>query len=125
MPSFIAALRNQLYRLAGLDTFAILGIGVLYRSPLLPYRRHAAAYCTILYLLAVGLLVWVGPVSQIYLFGFSIFTTLLLGLRPGLAAVFVSSATLFAIGSLGFAAPGMLVQTDKDDLGIRVVITLN
>lgn len=125
VPSMIVAVRRDLYGIVVVDTLALLSIAVLLRWPNVPYRWRAGSYCFILYMLAVGLLLWVGPISQIYLFGFSVLTALFLGLRAGLGAAFLSSVTLFTIGSLGLAAPGMLVQTYKDDLVIWVVITLN
>src|SRR5690606_34909959 len=75
------------------DTVAMLGIVLLTFVKSIGYRMRALAFCFVMYGLGVMLLMSVGPVSQIYLFGFSILSTLLLGLRLGLAAVGLNVAT--------------------------------
>jgi two-component system, cell cycle sensor histidine kinase and response regulator CckA len=53
-------------------------------------------------------MIGVGAISQIYLFAFSLLTTLLLGGRWGLGTVVLNAATMAAIGYLRVAAPEML-----------------
>jgi signal transduction histidine kinase/ActR/RegA family two-component response regulator len=78
-------------------------------------------FCLVLYTLGFGLLLQVGSLSQIYLFGFSIMTVILLGLRIGLASVAVGALTLLGVGWIGHAA----TEVGTYDLAGWLVISLN
>lgn len=125
VPSVIAAWRAGLLGLVVLDTLVLAAITALYLGGRWPMRFRAAAFCLITYILAVGLLMAVGSISQIYLFGFSILSTLLLGLRAGVYASALSALTLLVVGAAGQAAPGMAHPSIADPLFGWVVITLN
>ncbi|WP_162136226.1 PAS domain S-box protein [Zavarzinella formosa] len=125
LPSFYFAIKFGLVGVAVIDTVALLAIIGLFYFDQISFRLRATAFCLTLYVLAVGLLVWVGSISQIYLFGFSIFTAILLGLRAGLIAVLLSSATLLLVGCLGYVASEMAIPDWSEGFSGWVVITLN
>ena len=125
LPSVYAAVRYRLYGLAAIDTVALAALIAIHLFDRLPFRWRAAAFCLIVYGLAAGLLIFVGPISQIYLFAFSILTALLLGLRAGFFAALLSSATLFVVGSLGYAAATMTLARWSQELAGWLAITLN
>jgi len=125
VPSVSMAVKMGLVAVAIIDTVAVLVIAALFLFDRLPFRLRASALCLILYFLGIVLLVSVGPISQIYLFGFSIIATLLLGLRIGFYSSVLSTATLFFIGWLGHAAPEMSIPNFPRDIGGWGVITLN
>ncbi len=125
LPSVYASVQYRLYGLAVIDTVALVTLIGLYLFDRLPFPWRAATFCLILYGLAVGLLISVGPISQIYLFAFSILTALLLGLRAGIIATLLSSVTLFAVGSLGYAAATMTITSWNQELAGWTAITLN
>ncbi len=81
VPSVVFALGQRLYSVVAIATIAIAAVIALWRAPRLPFRTRAVGFCLIVYALAVGLLVTVGSISQIYLFAFSVFAVLLLGRR--------------------------------------------
>jgi two-component system cell cycle sensor histidine kinase/response regulator CckA len=125
VPSVCFAIAYGLYSVAATDT-TMLGVMIaLHAYKRVPFRVRAAIFCMCWYVLGAGLLLQVGSLSQIYLFGFSVLTAILLGLRVGLAAVALSSLTLFAIGSLGHAAPEMGTVPWHYDLSAWAIITLN
>ena len=124
LPSLMMALREDMPGVVVLDTVAVLGVLALYFRKSLSFPVRAGALMAIFYVLGVGLLVSVGSVSQIYLFGFAVMTTLLLGLRSGMAATALNGATLLVIGALGHAVPSMAVAF-SDSLTGWVVITFN
>lgn len=124
LPSVLMALREDMPGVAVLDTVAVLGVLALYFRESLSFQSRAGALMAIFYALGVGLLVTVGSVSQIYLLGFAVMTTLLLGLRAGLTATALNGVTMLAVGALGHAAPSMAV-TFRDSLTAWVVITVN
>src|SRR5690606_12278527 len=84
-PSVYMALREDLYSVAVGDTLALLAIMMLLFAKGIGYRTRARGFCIVLYLLGTMLLVLIGPLCQIYLLGFSVMTTTLLGLRSGIA----------------------------------------
>lgn len=125
IPSMAVALRAGLAGVAVLDTLTIAIVIALYFCERLPFVWRATLYCSVCYVLAVGLMISIGSISQIYLFGFSILATILLGLRAGIAAALMSSATLLAIGLLGHAAPEMMSAFWNFDFAGWMIITLN
>ena len=125
IPSLYLSLRVGVLGIALIDTIAIVVVGVLHFWPTLSYLGRAIGFCLVFYMLAVGLLIWVGPISQIYLFGFTTVATLLLGYRLGFVTSVLSSLTLLVIGAIGWGAPGMLAPTWGTDVTAWIVVTLN
>ncbi len=124
VPSMYASIRSEFYGLAAIDTLVLATVmGLLFSQA--PFRARATIYCLSCLLLAIGLLVSVGPTGQVYLFACSILATLLLGPLAGLTASLLSSTTLLSVGLLGGVAPTMVNQARHDHLVGWVVITLN
>ncbi len=124
-PSIYRDVQSGLFALVACDTIALITIMWLLHNDRLSYRSRATIYCVLYYGIAVSALVSVGPISQVFLFGFSIMSALLLGLREGLLAALLSAATLFTIGALGDAAPAMAGARWRDGVFGWVTITLN
>jgi PAS domain S-box-containing protein len=125
VPSVYGALEDGLRGLAVIDTVAILTVLGLLAAKRLPFRVRAITLSLVHYVIGVGLLFSVGSISQIYLFGFSFVTVILLGLRAGLASVFLNAVTVLAVGALGHAAPDMALPKWSFGLSEWVVITIN
>src|SRR5689334_6792866 len=77
LPSIYLLLMSGLYGIAFIDTLVLLTIAGLLVFDKLPFRWRAMSFCCICYVLGAGLLVSVGSISQVFLFGFSIVTALL------------------------------------------------
>jgi two-component system cell cycle sensor histidine kinase/response regulator CckA len=122
--SVMMALREGMPGVVVLDTVALLGVVALYFLKSLSFRLRTGALMGIFYALGVGLLVSVGSISQVYLLGFAVMTTLLLGLRAGMAATALNGVTMLAIGVFGLAGRSMLVN-DSESLTAWVVLTFN
>ena len=125
VPSVIMALRVGLPGVVVMDALAVVLLAALVYLRQLPFTVRASALCLILYALGTGLLVWVGANSQIFLLGFSLLTALLLGLRAGLAASALSTATILLIGLTGIASPRMAGVPQSTDVGGWLTIALN
>jgi PAS domain S-box-containing protein len=125
LPSVYKDLQSGLFALVVFDTIALATIMGLLRYDRLSYRSRATVYCLLYYGIATTALVSLGPVAQVFLFGFSIMSALLLGLRVGLLAALLSSATLLTVGLLGHAAPAMVVADRSGEFWGWVTITLN
>ena len=108
LPSVWLAFVNAMWAVVVIDTIAIVGVITLALAERIPLKMRAAITLAIFYMLGAGLMVTVGSVSQIYLFAFSMFATVLLSLRWGLASVVLNSVTLLGIGALGITAPEMV-----------------
>ena len=119
------ALAKGLPAIALVDTLAMGVVLALVLAPGLPFRWRATLFCLNFYVLAVTLLVWVRPMSQIFLFAVTTLTTILLGLRAGFVSSILCTLTLLAIGLLGWAAPGFLWPGRTMDLTAWGVITLS
>ncbi len=125
VPSVFFLLKQGAVGLVLIDTVALLGVFALWRFDRVPYRWRATIVCLIAYALGVGLLLRVGPISQIYLFGFSVITVILLGVRAGIGAALLSTASLLAVGALGYASPTMVLPHWNHGFTEWVVITIN
>jgi signal transduction histidine kinase len=108
VPSVWLAVKSGLWGIVVLDTVAIIGVIALATIEKIPLKARAALTSALFYMLGAGLMVTVGSISQIYLFGFSLFATLLLSLRWGLATVALNAVTMLGIGALGIVAPEMV-----------------
>ncbi len=125
VPSVVMSVKTGLYGLAALDTGAMVALLALTYFDQLPTRLRALGCCLVLYALGAGLMVSVGSISQIYLFAFSLLTTLLLTARWGLATVALNVVTMLAVGGLGIMAPDMVLAHWSWSLGGWLVITAN
>ncbi|CAN5296037.1 hypothetical protein BH09MYX1_BH09MYX1_05710 [soil metagenome] len=109
VPSVVMAIRFRMTGIAILDTVAIATVIALAYFHRLSRTFRAYCACLVFYAIGVGLMIGVGSISQIYLFGFSLLTTLLLSTRAGLATVGLNAITMLAIGFAGIASPEMMV----------------
>ncbi len=85
------------------DVAGIIALIVLTGTTRIPQRWRAIGTCLIFYVIGTCLMQWVGSISQIYLFGFTLLTTLLVGWREGVGAVVLSAITMV----VAHAAPSM------------------
>jgi PAS domain S-box-containing protein len=124
-PSVLTAIRFDQWGIVLLDSLALAGVIALMVARRCPFMLRASLFSLILFMLGAWLMIEVGPISQIYLLGFSILTTLLLGLRVGIATVALNAATLLGIGLAGMAAPSMEIIGREPDLATWATIALN
>ena len=116
IPSVYLAMNFGLLGIVIVDTTVLAVIIALLRFEKLPYVWRASALCALLYAVGVTLLLSVGVSRQIYLFGFSILSALLLGQRAGLGASLIASVSFFVIGAVGHS---------NENLTSWSVVTLN
>ena len=125
IPSVWAATVQGQMSIVVVDTFALATVIALLFMRRLQYRARASIFAVVLFVLGVWLLIEVGPISQIYLLGFSLITALLLGLRVGMVTVALNATTLLVLGIVGFTAPEMVMLGREMNLMAWVAITLN
>ncbi|MBL8945650.1 MAG: response regulator [Myxococcales bacterium] len=125
LPSAYFAVRSGMVGVLVLDTVALAAILLLAREGAVSLTRRAMGASVVFYVVGAGLMIGVGSISQIYLFGFSLLTTLLLELRWGLVTVAVNAVTMLAIGFAGIAAPEMVITRWTIDYAAWSVMTAN
>jgi len=125
LPSLYAALSAPLPGMAVANTFAMAVLLALTLATSPSFQWRAGLYCLSFYVLAVALLIWVGPVGQFYLFGVTTLTTVLLGLRTGVLSSIICTLTLLGVGLGGWATAGMPMAGWTRDLTAWTVLTLN
>ncbi|MGK5022904.1 putative bifunctional diguanylate cyclase/phosphodiesterase [Janthinobacterium lividum] len=98
IPSVLLAASEAIWSIVVLDLLAIGWVGVIWHVRTLPYRWRVWQFLVIAYLLGVGLLLKIGPVSQIYMMLMPVLAALLLGMRPALSTLALTSLTIFFLG---------------------------
>ena len=98
IPSALLAASEAIWSIVALDLLAIGWIGVIWHSRAMPYRWRVWQFLIVAYLVGVGLLLKIGPVSQIYMMLMPVLAALLLGMRPALSTLVLTSLTIFFLG---------------------------
>ncbi|HEU4851572.1 MAG TPA: EAL domain-containing protein [Telluria sp.] len=124
IPSMALAYSQGLYILIVMDTLALGWIIGLWRLRRLPYKLRVVNFLAVLFLIGVGLMLTVGPVSQIFLLAPPVMATVLLGTRPALATLSISALTILVLSLTGHAK---LYVTGLPDYALApsLVVTLN
>ncbi|WP_215406918.1 EAL domain-containing protein [Janthinobacterium sp. JC611] len=98
IPSALLAASEAIWSIVALDLLAIGWIGIIWHGRAMPYRRRVWQFLIVAYLVGVGLLLKIGPVSQIYMMLMPVLAALLLGMRPALSTLALTSLTIFFLG---------------------------
>jgi diguanylate cyclase (GGDEF)-like protein/PAS domain S-box-containing protein len=124
VPSIPLLLRQGLWPVALMDVVALVWIFAIWRFESLPYRLRVLNFLVVLYVVAIALLLGIGPVSLNYLLGPPVMAAILLGMRPAMIALALAGATIIALGGGGLvklAVPGM----ENNALQAALAVTLN
>lgn len=125
IPSLYLSIVSNLPGIAFIDTVVMAGAVVIYFRPHWPYTIRAGLLTILIYVLGVWLLIDVGPISQIYLFGFSVLAGLLLTVRAAIFTIFLNAATLAVVGFWARAHFDTNFFPSGSGLMAWLVITLN
>jgi diguanylate cyclase (GGDEF)-like protein/PAS domain S-box-containing protein len=98
VPSILLSISENLWSVVVLDVAALVWIFAILRLPGISYGTRVLNFLAVTFVFGVGLLVKVGPVSQIYLMAVPVLAALLLGLRAGLWALGIDTVALLVIG---------------------------
>ena len=110
VPSIAVALRQGLWQVAVMDALALAWICAIWRLECLPYTFRVLNFLGVLFMVAIGLMVAVGPVSLNYLMAPPIMAVILLGNRIGILTLVLGAASIVAFGVNGYArlyVPGL------------------
>ena len=98
IPSALLAASEAIWSIVALDLLALGWIGVIWHLRAMPYRWRVWQFLIVAYLVGVGLLLKIGPISQIYMMLMPVLAALLLGMRPALSTLALTSLTIFFLG---------------------------
>jgi diguanylate cyclase (GGDEF)-like protein/PAS domain S-box-containing protein len=124
VPSIGLSISEGMWRVALMDGAALGWVLALWRLPRLPYTFRVLNFLAILYLIGIGLMLTIGPISQIFLMAPPVLGVVLLGMRPALAALCLSGGSIFFLGLAGYAK---LYVADMEEHALLpcVIVTLN
>jgi diguanylate cyclase (GGDEF)-like protein len=124
LPSVALALRQGLWQIAVMDAVALAWIFAIWRLDRLPHTFRVLNFLAVLFMIAIGLMLAVGPVSLNYLMAPPIMAVILLGNRAGILTLAVGALCIVGFGMNGYArlyVPGL--QTDP--LLSSLVVAIN
>jgi diguanylate cyclase (GGDEF)-like protein/PAS domain S-box-containing protein len=110
IPSIILSIADGLWAVVVIDVVALSWIVAIWRLDKLRYTTRVLNFLAVAFMFGVGMLLKIGPVSQIYLMAVPVVAALLLGLRAGLWALAADALALLLVGYYGNVAidlPGM------------------
>src|SRR5688500_15422883 len=87
VPSATLAIADGMWQIAAMDIVALGWIFVLWWFKRIPYTLRVLNFLAVIFLVGVGLMLTVGPVSQIFLMAPPVLAVVLLGTRQALAAL--------------------------------------
>ena len=124
VPSMALAASEGLWAVAVMDGVALGWMAALWRLKRWNYTVRVLNFLAIIYLIGVGLMLTVGPVSQIYLIATPVLAAVLLGMAPALWTLGATAVTIFGLSFAGFAN---LHVSGMPDYGLMpaLVITMN
>ncbi|MGO4476830.1 putative bifunctional diguanylate cyclase/phosphodiesterase [Massilia sp. 2TAF26] len=103
VPSIGLSISEGLWPVALMDSVALAWVAALWRLPRLNYTFRVLNFLAILYMIGIGLMLTIGPVSQIFLMALPVLGVVLLGMRPALGALCFCGASIFFLGLGGYA----------------------
>ena len=124
LPSIALALRQGLWPIALMDAVALAWIFAIWRLDRLPHTFRVLNFLAVLFMVAIGLMLAVGPVSLNYLMAPPIMAVILLGNLPGILTLALGALCIVAFGMNGYArlyVPGLVT----DPLLSSLVVAIN
>ncbi|MCS0615097.1 EAL domain-containing protein [Massilia kyonggiensis] len=122
IPSVIVVLRQGLWVVAVTDAIALAWMFALWRLERLPYTFRVLNFFAIIYMVAICLMLKLGPVSQNYLMVPPVLAAILLGSAQALTALAISAVILvFGVGHF----QSMVLDTSSGPYVVPLVVALN
>lgn len=106
IPSIALAAEQGLWSLVAVDLVAIGWLFALWRLRSWSYQTRVCHFIAIVFLVSVGMIVNVGQVAQLYLIAPPVFSAVLLGRRPALAALGTSTLLVLVLSIQGYLQAG-------------------
>jgi diguanylate cyclase (GGDEF)-like protein len=124
VPSAVLAARQGLWAIVAMDCVALAWIGAILAWRRAPYNLRVANFLAVAFVVGVGLMLTVGPVSQIYLLAVPVLAALLLGLRPAIWTLLLAGLAVLLL-SFDAPAPVQIAGLPDHDWLKPVIMSLN
>jgi diguanylate cyclase (GGDEF)-like protein/PAS domain S-box-containing protein len=124
VPSIALAAREGMWAVAGMDAAALAWVLALWRHKSLSYTLRVVQFLAIIFLVGIGLMLKVGPVSQVYLLAPPVLASILLGVWPAVSALALSATAILGLSLGGYAK---LYVTGMPDYALlpSLIVTIN
>jgi diguanylate cyclase (GGDEF)-like protein/PAS domain S-box-containing protein len=124
LPSMALLAAEGLWPMVAVDALALVWILAIWWFKRVSYTTRVLNFLAIIFVIGIGLMMTVGPVSQIYLFSAPVLSAVLLGTRPALCVLGASGLTVFILSYAGFARPQIAGMPNEGMLP-SLIITVN
>ena len=124
IPSIALLLHQGKWPVALMDLVALAWIVAIWRCDGVAYTTRVLHFLTVIFLVAIGLMLAVGPVSLNYLMAAPAMAVILLGTGPALATLALCAACILALGMSGYTylyVPGL----EHNALVSSLVVAIN
>jgi len=98
IPSMLLAASEGMWSIVVIDVIALSWIGAILLLRHVAYTIRVLNFLAVAFVVGVGLLLKIGPVSQIYLMAIPVLAALLLGLRPALWMLLLAGLAVMVLG---------------------------
>ena len=98
IPSMLLAASEGMWSIVVIDVIALSWIGAILLLRRVAYAVRVFNFLAVAFVVGVGLLLKIGPVSQIYLMAIPVLAALLLGLRPALWMLLLAGLAVMMLG---------------------------
>lgn len=98
VPSMLLAAGEGMWSIVVIDIIALSWIGTILLLRRVAYAIRVFNFLAVAFVVGVGLLLKIGPVSQIYLMAIPVLAALLLGLRPALWMLLLAGLAVMVLG---------------------------
>jgi len=124
LPSIALAAAEGLWPVALMDSAALAWVAAIWRMRGLPYKIRVLNFLAILFTVGIGLMLTIGPVSQIFLMAVPVLAMVFLGMAPAFGALGLSAVAILALGLTGRAH---LYVTGMEESALLpcLIVTLN
>jgi diguanylate cyclase (GGDEF)-like protein/PAS domain S-box-containing protein len=104
VPSAAFGLIYGIVELTVLSAGALAWVLAICRFSHFPYTARVLNFLALVFVVAIGTMVIIGPVGICYLMAGPVFATILLGLRPALWTLSISAACMVSLGLTGYCS---------------------
>ncbi|HWW68812.1 MAG TPA: diguanylate cyclase, partial [Duganella sp.] len=98
VPSMLLAASEGMWSIVVIDVVALSWLGAILLLRRVAYTIRVVNFLAVAFVVGVGLLLKIGPVSQIYLMAVPVLAALLLGLRPAIWTLLLAGLAVMVLG---------------------------
>ncbi|QJE03382.1 EAL domain-containing protein [Massilia forsythiae] len=125
VPSMWLAGTHGIWPIVVMDAVAMVWLSAIWALKRLSYSVRVYNFLAVAFLIGIGMMVTIGPVSQIFLLATPVLAVVLLGMRPAIGALAVSALSILVLGLTGHARLYVSAAIEDYTLVPCLILTLN